>query len=70
VFSSKALHGSQVQRPESRKKRSSGCRFKVSAAGNGDVSFENPRKRYSPPEIAARVLMKLNGLPRSISVRP
>ena len=33
--------------------------FKVAAAGNGDCSIEIRGKRYSPPEISARILMKL-----------
>jgi molecular chaperone DnaK len=33
--------------------------YKVVAAPNGDVAFEIRGKRYSPPEIGARVLMKL-----------
>jgi molecular chaperone DnaK len=33
--------------------------YKVVAAANGDVAFEIRGKRYSPPEIGARVLMKL-----------
>jgi molecular chaperone DnaK len=33
--------------------------FKVMAAANGDSAIEIRGKRYSPPEIAARVLMKL-----------
>ncbi|TMQ21580.1 MAG: molecular chaperone DnaK, partial [Deltaproteobacteria bacterium] len=33
--------------------------FKIVSAPNGDVAFEIRGKRYSPPEIAARVLMKL-----------
>jgi molecular chaperone DnaK len=33
--------------------------FKVIAASNGDCAIEIRGKRYSPPEISARVLMKL-----------
>src|SRR5262245_9693614 len=33
--------------------------FKIVAAPNGDAAFEIRGKRYSPPEIGARVLMKL-----------
>jgi molecular chaperone DnaK len=33
--------------------------FKLVGANNGDVNFEIRGKKYSPPEIAARVLMKL-----------
>jgi molecular chaperone DnaK len=33
--------------------------FKIVAAPNGDTAFEIRSKRYSPPEIGARVLMKL-----------
>src|SRR5574338_1103425 len=33
--------------------------FKLVGASNGDVNFEIRGKKYSPPEIAARVLMKL-----------
>src|SRR5215813_4925715 len=33
--------------------------FKIVSAPNGDTAFEIRSKRYSPPEIGARVLMKL-----------
>ncbi len=33
--------------------------FKLAAAGNGDTAVEIRGKRYSPPEVGARVLMKL-----------
>jgi molecular chaperone DnaK len=33
--------------------------YKVVAASNGDSAIEIRGKRYSPPEISARVLMKL-----------
>jgi molecular chaperone DnaK len=33
--------------------------FKLVAAGNGDTAIEIRGKRYSPPEVGARVLMKL-----------
>src|SRR5262247_2307612 len=33
--------------------------FKIVSAPNGDTAFEIRGKRYSPPEIGARVLMKL-----------
>jgi len=41
--------------------------YKISSASNGDVSFEIRGKRYSPPEIGARVLMKLKRAAEEIS---
>ncbi|MGE0546390.1 MAG: molecular chaperone DnaK [Kofleriaceae bacterium] len=58
VFSSKRFMGRKFSDPlvQEEAKR---VPFKVVAAANGDVAFEIRGKRYSPPEIAARVLMKL-----------
>jgi molecular chaperone DnaK (HSP70) len=39
--------------------------YKLVGASNGDTAFEIRGKRYSPPEIGARVLMKLKRRPRS-----
>ncbi|MFN0248774.1 MAG: molecular chaperone DnaK [Kofleriaceae bacterium] len=58
VFSSKRFMGRKysdsIVQEESKR-----VPFKVVAAGNGDVGIEIRGKRYSPPEIGARVLMKL-----------
>jgi len=58
VFSSKRFMGRKKNDPilEDEIRR---VPFKVAAAGNGDCAFEIRGKRYSPPEIGARVLMKL-----------
>jgi molecular chaperone DnaK len=58
VFSSKRFMGRKFTDPviQDELKR---VPYKVVAASNGDVSFEIRGKRYSPPEIGARVLMKL-----------
>jgi molecular chaperone DnaK len=58
VFSSKRFMGrkfsDQITQEELKR-----VPFKIVAAPNGDTAFEIRGKRYSPPEIAARVLMKL-----------
>ncbi len=58
VFSSKRFMGRKysdsIVQEESKR-----VPFKVVAAGNGDAGIEIRGKRYSPPEIGARVLMKL-----------
>ncbi len=58
VFSSKRFMGRKKNDPiiqeETRR-----VPYKISAASNGDCAFEIRGKRYSPPEIGARVLMKL-----------
>jgi molecular chaperone DnaK len=58
VFSSKRFMGRKysdsIVQEESKR-----VPFKIVAAGNGDVGIEIRGKRYSPPEIGARVLMKL-----------
>src|ERR1044071_4356951 len=58
VFSSKRFMGrkytDQITQEEMKR-----VPFKIVAAPNGDTAFEIRGKRYSPPEIAARVLMKL-----------
>src|SRR5882762_5178059 len=58
VFSSKRFMGRKFADAvvQSEAKR---VPFKMAAAGNGDAVFDIRGKRYSPPEIAARVLMKL-----------
>ena len=52
----------------SRRKRSSAFRSRSCAAPNGDAAFEIRGKRYSPPEISARILdeaeERRRGLPR------
>src|SRR5215831_533797 len=58
VFSSKRFMGRKFSEAnvQAEAKR---VPFKVVAAPNGDAAFEIRGKRYSPPEIGARVLMKL-----------
>jgi molecular chaperone DnaK len=58
VFSSKRFMGRKFTDPviQEEAKR---VPYKVVAASNGDAGFEIRGKRYSPPEIGARVLMKL-----------
>ncbi len=58
VFSSKRFMGRKLAEPAtaSEAKR---VPFKMVAASNGDSAIEIRGKRYSPPEIGARVLMKL-----------
>jgi molecular chaperone DnaK len=58
VFSSKRFMGRKHSDPiiQEEMKR---VPYKIVAASNGDCAFEIRGKRYSPPEIGARVLMKL-----------
>src|SRR5256885_8336557 len=56
VFSSKRFMGRKFTDPVTQEEVKR-VPFKVVAAGNGDVAFEIRGKRYSPPEIGARVLM-------------
>jgi molecular chaperone DnaK len=58
VFSSKRFMGRKATDPVTQEEVKR-VPFKVATAGNGDVSIEIRGKRYSPPEIGARVLMKL-----------
>ena len=57
VFSIKRFMGRKFD--EVRRKRSSAFRTRSSRAANGDAAIEIRGKRYSPPEISARMLMKL-----------
>ena len=58
VFSSKRFMGRKSNDPviQEEMKR---VPYKIVSAPNGDVAFEIRGKRYSPPEVGARVLMKL-----------
>ena len=58
VFSSKRFMGRKFTDPVL-KDEMGRVPYKVVQASNGDVAFEIRGKRYSPPEIGARVLMKL-----------
>jgi molecular chaperone DnaK len=58
VFSSKRFIGRKFTDP-STQEEAKRVPFKVVAAPNGDAGFEIRGKRYTPPEIGARVLMKL-----------
>jgi molecular chaperone DnaK len=58
VFSSKRFMGRKLNDPITQEEAKR-VPFKLVPASNGDVSFEIRGKKYSPPEIAARVLMKL-----------
>jgi len=58
VFSSKRFMGRKFSDPITQEETKR-VPFKLASASNGDVAFEIRGKRYSPPEIAARVLMKL-----------
>ena len=58
VFSSKRFMGRKFNDPITQEEIKR-VPFKVVAAPNGDVAFDIRGKRYSPPEIGARVLMKL-----------
>ena len=58
VFSAKRFMGRKFSDPISQEEVKR-VPFKVVAAGNGDAAFDIRGKRYSPPEIGARVLMKL-----------
>src|SRR3954452_4359479 len=58
VFSSKRFMGRKFTDPVIQEEMRR-VPYKISAAGNGDCAFEIRGKRYSPPEIGARVLQKL-----------
>ncbi len=58
VFSSKRFMGRKFADPVTQEEAKR-VPFKMVPAGNGDVSFDIRNKKYSPPEIGARVLMKL-----------
>src|SRR5687767_1299541 len=58
VFSSKRFMGRKFNDPITQEEMKR-VPFKLVPAGNGDVAFEIRGKKYSPPEIGARVLMKL-----------
>jgi molecular chaperone DnaK len=58
IFSSKRFMGRKLTDPITQEEIKR-VPFKLVAASNGDVNFEIRGKKYSPPEIGARVLMKL-----------
>jgi molecular chaperone DnaK len=58
VFSSKRFMGRKFNDPVTQDEHKR-VPFKTVSAGNGDTAIEIRGKRYSPPEIAARILMKL-----------
>src|SRR5512140_30398 len=58
VFSSKRFMGRKYNDPITQEEMKR-VPFKIVSAPNGDIAFEIRGKRYSPPEIGARVLMKL-----------
>jgi molecular chaperone DnaK len=58
VFSAKRFMGRKYQDPITQEEAKR-VPFKMAAASNGDAAFEIRGKRYSPPEIGARVLQKL-----------
>ncbi|HEY0478996.1 MAG TPA: molecular chaperone DnaK [Kofleriaceae bacterium] len=58
VFSSKRFMGRKYNDKITQEEQKR-VPFKIVSAPNGDAAFEIRGKRYSPPEIAARVLMKL-----------
>ena len=58
VFSSKRFMGRKFSEPQTQEETKR-VPFKVVAAANGDSAIEIRGKRMSPPEIAARILMKL-----------
>lgn len=58
VFSAKRFMGRKLSEPNT-SEEAKRVPFKVIAASNGDSTIEIRGKRYSPPEISARVLMKL-----------
>jgi molecular chaperone DnaK len=58
VFSSKRFMGRKFTDPVTQEE-SKRVPFKLVGAPNADTAFEIRGKRYSPPEIGARVLMKL-----------
>src|ERR1700740_3688240 len=58
IFSSKRFMGRKFNDPATQEEIKR-VPFEIVPAPNGDVAFEIRGKRYSPPEIGARVLMKL-----------
>ncbi len=58
VFSAKRFMGRKLAEPAT-SEEAKRVPFSVVAASNGDSMIEIRGKRYSPPEISARVLMKL-----------
>jgi molecular chaperone DnaK len=58
VFSSKRFIGRKFTDPHTQEEAKR-VPYKVVAAPNGDAGFEIRGKRYTPPEIGARILMKL-----------
>jgi molecular chaperone DnaK len=58
VFSAKRLIGRKFSDPATQDEIKR-VPYKVVQAGNGDCAIELRGKKYSPPEISARVLMKL-----------
>jgi molecular chaperone DnaK len=58
VFSSKRFMGRKFSDPVTQEEQKR-VPFKVAQAPNGDTAIEIRGKRYSPPELGARVLMKL-----------
>src|SRR5262247_1634097 len=58
VFSVKRLMGRKFDEPATQEEIKR-VPYKVAAAPNGDLAVEIRGKRYSPPEISARILMKL-----------
>src|SRR6187551_854786 len=58
VFSSKRFMGRKLTDPITQEEMKR-VPFHLKSAANGDVAFEIRGKKYSPPEIGARVLMKL-----------
>ncbi|MBK9069730.1 MAG: molecular chaperone DnaK [Myxococcales bacterium] len=58
VFSAKRMMGRKFTDPATQEEIKR-VPYKVSAASNGDCVIEARGKKYSPPEVSARVLMKL-----------
>src|SRR5687768_16731907 len=58
VFSSKRFMGRKFNDPITQEEMKR-VPFKLVPASNGDVAFEIRGKKYSPPEIGTRILMKL-----------
>ena len=58
VFSAKRFMGRKFQDPITQEEAKR-VPFKIAGASNGDAAFDIRGKRYSPPEIGARVLQKL-----------
>ncbi len=64
-----ALHGPAVRPIRPSRRRPSASPTRSSQRSNGDAAFEIRGKRYSPPEIGARVLMKLKKRRRGVPGR-